>query len=47
MLSELSQAEKDSYHTVSLICGTQGIGGGPQGKGGKTEWKEIREGDKT
>jgi len=22
MLSEISQAEKDSYHMVSLICGT-------------------------
>ena len=22
MLSEINQAEKDNYHTVSLICGT-------------------------
>ena len=25
MLSEISQAEKVNYHTVSLICGAQGI----------------------
>ena len=25
MLSEISQAEKDNYHMVSLICGIYGI----------------------
>ena len=27
MLSEISQAEKDKYHMVSLIYGTEGIAG--------------------
>ena len=45
MLNEISQAEKNNNYMVSLICGTRNRGG-PQGKGGKTEWEEIREGDK-
>ena len=45
MLSEISQTEKDNYHMVSLICGTLGIEH-RKGKGRKTEWEEIREGDK-
>ena len=33
MLSEISQAEKDNYHVVSLIYGTQGIAGRSVGEG--------------
>ena len=33
MLSEISQAEKDNYHIVSLICGTQGIAWRTLGEG--------------
>ena len=33
MLSEISQAEKDNYHMVSLICGTEGIAGRSLGEG--------------
>ena len=33
MLSEISQAEKDNYHIVSVICGTQGIAGRSVGEG--------------
>uniref|UniRef100_A0A452SPW9 Uncharacterized protein n=1 Tax=Ursus americanus TaxID=9643 RepID=A0A452SPW9_URSAM len=33
MLSEISQAEKDNYHTVSLIYGTLGIAGRSVGEG--------------
>ena len=32
MLSEVSQAEKDNFYMVSLICGTQG-----------KEWRTLRE----
>ena len=33
MLSEITQSEKDSYHMVSLICGTKGIAGRTLGEG--------------
>ena len=33
MLSEINQAEKDNYHMVLLICGTQGIAGRTLGEG--------------
>ena len=33
MLSEISQAEKDNYHMVSLICGTQGMAWRTLGEG--------------
>ena len=33
MLSEISQAEKDNYHMVSLIYGTQEIAGRLVGEG--------------
>ena len=33
MLSEISQAEKDNYHMVSLIHGTKGIA-----------WRTLKEG---
>ena len=33
MLSEASQAKKDNYHKVSLICGIKGIA-----------WRKLREG---
>ena len=41
MLSEISQAEKDNYHMVSLVCGTQEQPGGHQEKEGKNEGGEI------
>ena len=33
MLSEISQAKKDNYHMVSLICGILGIAGRMTGEG--------------
>ena len=46
LLSEIHNLEKDNYHMVSLICGIYEIVQRTRGKGGKTEWEQIREGDK-
>ena len=40
MLSEISQAEKDNYHMVSLLCGTEGIARRTLGEEGKSEGGE-------
>ena len=45
MLSEISQLEKDNYHTVSLIRGIQDTVQRIIGDGGETERDVIREGE--
>ena len=42
---KLSQAEKDKYHMVSLLCGTEGIARRTLGEEGKSERGGMRGAD--